>query len=168
MKPRHPRSHSWVAGGVRLWLDNRRGETRTKQELNSVAPMVLNRDCGSDALGRRAGLARRVKCAALRGLNAPILTITAQMRRASAEDAAVAPANRKLSQGPHTRAVYGRDRGLLRFGRCAPSESSIQTGAWSLAFSQPRTSRSTPAPVKRGATDGLRSRWSRRRPASRA
>ena len=36
------------------------------------------------------------------------------------------------------------ERILARFGRSgARSASSIQTGAWSLAFSQPRTSRST-------------------------
>jgi hypothetical protein len=61
------------------------------------------------------------------------------------------------------------EEGRLRFGRAgARSASSIQTGAWSLAFSQPRTSRSTPAALRRGATDGLNSRWSMRNPASRA
>jgi hypothetical protein len=36
--------------------------------------------------------------------------------------------------------------------------SATQVGAWSLAFSQPRTSRYTPAPAKRPATEGLRSK----------
>jgi hypothetical protein len=61
------------------------------------------------------------------------------------------------------------EEGRLRFARAgARSASSIQTGAWSLAFSQPRTSRSTPAALRRGAAEGLNSRWSMRRPASRA
>lgn len=38
-------------------------------------------------------------------------------------------------------------------------------GAWSLAPSRPRTSRSTPASVRRFASFGLNIRWSRRRPA---
>ena len=43
--------------------------------------------------------------------------------------------------------------------RCASVQSStIQVGAWSLARSRPRTSRSTPASVSRPATDGLSSR----------
>ena len=46
-------------------------------------------------------------------------------------------------EGDLTRFLNG---GASRFGRSAAlSASSIQTGAWSLAFSQPRTSRSTPA-----------------------
>ena len=50
----------------------------------------------------------------------------------------------------------GGREGRRRFGRSgARSESSIQTGAWSLAFSQPRTGRSTPAALRRGATKGL-------------
>lgn len=36
-----------------------------------------------------------------------------------------------------------------------PYDSSIHTGAWSLVFSQPRTSRSTPAPMRRGNRSGL-------------
>jgi hypothetical protein len=35
------------------------------------------------------------------------------------------------------------------------SDSSIHAGAWSLAFSQPRTSRSTPAVTRRSATTRL-------------
>jgi hypothetical protein len=45
--------------------------------------------------------------------------------------------------------------GLRR--RAAASRSSTQTGAWSLAFSFPRTARSTPAPLRRLAIKGLRS-----------
>ncbi len=45
--------------------------------------------------------------------------------------------------------------------------SSTHAGAWSLAFSRPRTSRSTPAPASRPAMLGLSSRWSMRSPASR-
>jgi hypothetical protein len=57
---------------------------------------------------------------------------------------------------------------LVRFGRsAAPSASSIQTGAWSLAFSQPRAARSTPAALRRAATDGLKSSWSMRNEAAR-
>jgi hypothetical protein len=41
---------------------------------------------------------------------------------------------------------------------CAPSAVTIQVGGWSLAFSQPRTSRSTPALTRRAAADGLKSR----------
>ena len=44
---------------------------------------------------------------------------------------------------------------------------SIHVGAWSLVFSQPRTSRSTPALLSRGASLGLNSKWSMRIPASR-
>ena len=43
----------------------------------------------------------------------------------------------------------------------------IHAGAWSLAFSQPRTSRSTPAAVRRFAAAGFKRRWSIRSPASR-
>jgi altronate dehydratase len=45
--------------------------------------------------------------------------------------------------------------------------SSIQTGAWSLALSRPRTCLSTPAATRRGRRLSLSSRWSMRRPASR-
>ena len=38
------------------------------------------------------------------------------------------------------------------------SLSSTQVGAWSLALSQPRTSRYTPAPARRPATEGLSSK----------
>jgi hypothetical protein len=38
------------------------------------------------------------------------------------------------------------------------SLSSTQVGAWSLALSQPRTSRYTPAPTRRPAMEGLRSK----------
>jgi len=41
------------------------------------------------------------------------------------------------------------------FGPVCDSPSSIQTGAWSLAFSQPRTLRSTSAAFSRTATEGL-------------
>jgi hypothetical protein len=41
---------------------------------------------------------------------------------------------------------------------CAQSAITIQVGAWSLAFSQPRTSRSTPALTRRAAADWLSSR----------
>jgi site-specific DNA recombinase len=49
---------------------------------------------------------------------------------------------------------------LLSFAQrdCAPSAITIQVGPWSLALSQPRTSRSTPALTRRAAADGLRSR----------
>ena len=43
--------------------------------------------------------------------------------------------------------------GCLRLGFVALA-SSIQAGAWSLAFSQPRTSRSTPAVTRRSASAG--------------
>ena len=46
--------------------------------------------------------------------------------------------------------------------------SVIHVGAWSLAFSRPRTARSTPAATRRGARAGLRSRWSRRIPPFRS
>ena len=50
----------------------------------------------------------------------------------------------------------GCGEGRRRFGRSgARSASSIQAGAWSLAFSQPRTSRSTPAAFRRAAIAGL-------------
>src|ERR1700722_14704733 len=42
--------------------------------------------------------------------------------------------------------------GWLGLGRSA---SSIQVGAWSLGFSQPRTSRCTPAARSRGAASGF-------------
>jgi hypothetical protein len=44
--------------------------------------------------------------------------------------------------------------------------ASIHAGAWSLAFSRPRTSRSTSALVRRFANGGLSSKWSMRRPVS--
>jgi hypothetical protein len=44
--------------------------------------------------------------------------------------------------------------------------NSTQEGAWSLASGSPRTSRSTPAAFNRGATAGLRRRWSSLRPAA--
>jgi hypothetical protein len=44
---------------------------------------------------------------------------------------------------------------------------SIQTGAWSLAPSRPRTSRSTPASSRRSRRLALRRKWSSLRPASR-
>ncbi len=44
---------------------------------------------------------------------------------------------------------------------------STQVGAWSLAFSRPRYSLSTPASRKASAACGLSSRWSMRKPASR-
>jgi hypothetical protein len=47
------------------------------------------------------------------------------------------------------------------------SATSTHVGAWSLVFSIARTSRSTPAVFSRGASSGLRSRWSMRRPALR-
>jgi hypothetical protein len=54
----------------------------------------------------------------------------------------------------------------LRAGLAAAA-SSIQDGAWSLASASPRMSRSTPAAFNRGATEGLRRRWSSLKPASR-
>jgi hypothetical protein len=45
------------------------------------------------------------------------------------------------------------------------SESSIQVGAWSLAFAHPRTVRSTSAATSRAA-EGLSKKWSMRKPAS--
>jgi hypothetical protein len=45
--------------------------------------------------------------------------------------------------------------------------SSTHVGAWSLAFSQPRTSRSTPAALRLCATAGLSRIWSMRSPALR-
>ena len=44
----------------------------------------------------------------------------------------------------------------------------IHAGAWSLAPSTPRTSRSTPASFRREASCGESSRWSSRRPAFRS
>jgi|SRR6185437_15474690 len=46
--------------------------------------------------------------------------------------------------------------------------NSIQAGAWSLVFSQPRTSRATPPPTSEARKEGLSRMWSMRRPASRA
>jgi hypothetical protein len=47
-------------------------------------------------------------------------------------------------------------------------ESSIQAGAWSLGFSHPRTSTSTPALRSWSESEGLMSRWSIRRPELRS
>jgi hypothetical protein len=46
--------------------------------------------------------------------------------------------------------------------------NSIQAGAWSLVFSQPRTSRATPPATSETRKEGLSRMWSMRRPASRA
>jgi hypothetical protein len=59
-------------------------------------------------------------------------------------------------------ADYGR-----RDFRIGLAASSIQAGAWSLALGSPRTSRSTPAALNRGAIAGLSNKWSKRSPASR-
>lgn len=56
---------------------------------------------------------------------------------------------------------------LISPQRCGSSASSTHTGAWSLAFSHPRTLESTWASTSLSASCGLRSRWSMRRPASR-
>lgn len=57
---------------------------------------------------------------------------------------------------------------LKAIGRLRPGHlRMIHVGAWSLVFSQPRTWRSTPASIRRLATDGASNRWSIRRPASR-
>ena len=57
-------------------------------------------------------------------------------------------------------------RGRLRGG--VRHSSSIHTGAWSLDFSQPRTSRSTAAARSRGTSGGLSRKWSMRSPALRS
>lgn len=57
--------------------------------------------------------------------------------------------------------------GARKKPRRRPQSNSIHTGAWSLDFSQPRTSRSTAPARSRGTSDGLNRKWSIRKPALR-
>ena len=69
--------------------------------------------------------------------------------------------NRRSSHGKRGQDLHRNPAALLSWNhrQCLTSSSiTIHVGAWSLAFSQPRTSRSTPALTRRGAADGLSSR----------
>jgi hypothetical protein len=88
----------------------------------------------------------------------------------------------KLGAGEHTlklilgeyRSKWSRSRSLNESGRSRPVNQSvwsatvIHVGAWSLAFSHPRTSRSTPDSTSRLVARGFSRKWSMRMPALRA
>ena len=79
-------------------------------------------------------------------------------RYAALELAAGRPGFRTLGSTANVESAAGAAALARAFERFPLSANSIHVGAWSLAFSQPRTWRSTAAVLRRGAIDGLSSR----------
>jgi hypothetical protein len=89
-------------------------------------------------------------------------------RRRSRNPNRVGTAELEMSVGHARRAAAACFWARLANHRFAFMDRSvIQTGAWSLAPSWPRTERSTRASCRRDAMSGLRRRWSSLSPASR-
>ena len=77
------------------------------------------------------------------------------------------PADMQEALEALARALAREILALSRRGTAPPQSISTQVGAWSLAFSRPRYSLSTPASSSRSAACGESRRWSIRKPASR-
>lgn len=148
-----------------------RPDPRRTEDLGAAhAADVNTRADRADPKGRRQidGIAALVDIASLANFH---LIATPAAGNSSCRKAGSRPCPRISNQVGWQvmplRSKHDLVRTSATFGIMLQSASSIHTGAWSLAPSSPRTSRSMPAPTSRRAAFLLSSRWSSLRPAFR-